>query len=131
MANQLVHNLTDVPTPSLRQAGLVSTHIMVEGVVIPPGGSALLSITPALLADTSIRRTMGALCIGEPPEKYSTKKAALAQQAEDRPAPVVEEEPKVEEEPVMPNFESQESPGPETRRFRRRKKAEGNEEVDE
>lgn len=71
-----LHNLTDVPTPVLHNAGLLNVPIKIGGVVIKQGEYADFAVLPA---DSSRFLKTGALFLGaEPPESYLKVKTAPA-----------------------------------------------------
>jgi hypothetical protein len=81
-----VYNLTDVPTPALKRAGLCSVDIHVKGQVIPPGKFLDLFTVPH--GEVARYLPCGALCLGTPPAAYLKAKAGPAPVEEPQPAPV-------------------------------------------
>jgi hypothetical protein len=65
-----VFNLTDVPTATLQERGLVNTSISIGGKVVPPGGQADVSRLTG--ADKFI--SCGAIAVGEVPAAYLAAK---------------------------------------------------------
>jgi hypothetical protein len=86
----LVHNLSDVETPKLKQFGLCNMGIAVDGVVLMPGTSVEAADTAEVRAHLEHLCSVGAACIGDPPSEYTTAKGG-------KPALVFVEPPKAPE----------------------------------
>lgn len=113
-----IHNLTDVPTPVLQNAGLVNVPIKTSGVIVQPGAHADVA---RLSSDAERFIKLNALFIGaDAPKAYKEAKAKLKKverktlnvqtqvnvsdsaSASPAPAPAPEPEPAPAQEPREP-----------------------------
>lgn len=86
-----VYNLTDVPTPALRAAGLVNVPLKVGGITVQPGES--VPIRSALGATGRYIR-VGAVHVGDaPPKGYTPAAAPVVEEPAGEPGGEEEEEP--------------------------------------
>jgi len=88
----LVHNLSDVETPKLKQFGLCAVTVAVGNVLLAPGTSVDVSDTPEVRAELAHMCSVGAVCIGDPPAEYTKGKGGKP-----APAPAPVEAPKAPE----------------------------------
>ncbi len=67
-------NLTDVPTPTLKQYSLVNSHIVVGRELLAPGASADLTDDAVTRAGLSHYVTVGAIAVDTLPPSYVVAK---------------------------------------------------------
>jgi hypothetical protein len=72
-----VFNVTDMPSRSLEQQGLVNVSVKVGTVVIPPGGSAVLRGSHKERSELMPLVRRGAVVVDELPPAYAAKKGLM------------------------------------------------------
>ena len=72
-----VFNVTDMPSRSLEQQGLVNVAVKVGLVVIPPGGNAVLRGSRKERSELMPLVRRGAVVVDELPPAYAAKKGLM------------------------------------------------------
>ena len=90
MSKMVIHNLTDVETPQLKQRGLVNAHIAVGIVMTEPGKSVEAGRDEMILSHLQHFIQIGALAVDDLPASYKVAKERMAPAPLPPPAPLPE-----------------------------------------
>lgn len=72
----IVHNLTDVETPKLKQFGLLDCSFSIAGKTLAPGANADVPDGDHALLHLEHLCSVGAVALGDLPESYTKGKSA-------------------------------------------------------